>query len=340
MACVNQDLLFDIGKLLFEDGNRKDFFKFALSGKEPFQAMKKYFSTFTILELYDNYYVIGREEEKCLTYKFRNDEPHSKFLLYHVGNCVQKLHIKAYFIKRQLYQLLFDKIVAKKQLISFSAAPSCDTTFLNEFLPKFSSTLKNVIIPNIKMTRILRDTLNLDTLTISCQSFFSFVSFCCKTSTLVINNGLLPLSKWIPDSDKISPFLSSIKEITFNETEFHITVASLFKITKYFSSLESLNFIISIEESVSRVATTERKIKWSIAELVEVMNVKNILIPEKVTFFFYKSIKATIPDLCHWKKYFIGFDYDETNSDFYCFRKLYQTADSSQTKTFEIQIAN
>uniref|UniRef100_A0AC34GBS6 Uncharacterized protein n=1 Tax=Panagrolaimus sp. ES5 TaxID=591445 RepID=A0AC34GBS6_9BILA len=59
MRRLTHEILFDIAKQLIENGNEEDVYKFALSGKEPFQATAKAFAAVTTLELYDDRFLIG-----------------------------------------------------------------------------------------------------------------------------------------------------------------------------------------------------------------------------------------------------------------------------------------
>uniref|UniRef100_A0A914Q0Y6 Uncharacterized protein n=1 Tax=Panagrolaimus davidi TaxID=227884 RepID=A0A914Q0Y6_9BILA len=109
MPCLIPEILFEIGKILIEDGNSDTVIQFALSGKQQFQTTKYVFASATTLKLYDDYYNIGWEKKLC---KFSNNRL-EKLLLNSSGNRVNTLFIEEYIPE---YQSVFDRIAEKKRM--------------------------------------------------------------------------------------------------------------------------------------------------------------------------------------------------------------------------------
>uniref|UniRef100_A0AC34FXX3 Uncharacterized protein n=1 Tax=Panagrolaimus sp. ES5 TaxID=591445 RepID=A0AC34FXX3_9BILA len=286
MLRLTHEVLFDIAKELIEAGNEEDVYKFALSGKEPFQATAKAFAT---LELYNDRYVIGWDDN-CTTFEIKNYKPPCKFLLNQIGNCVLKLSVNTschMYSSLTPYQSVLDKIITKKQLVFFTCDITTIGSFVNEFLPKFSSTLKYVTVQS--MTETLRDTLILKSLTILDSYHFEFAPNCCKTSSLVLQHcGWDGFERRAPKISDVSPFLSLIKDLTFNENYCYIMSRKLLiKITKYFPALESLNVNITLGKYNITYESIEKEIKQSTIKLVKAIK-QTIKVPEKITCNYYK----------------------------------------------------
>uniref|UniRef100_A0AC34FQM9 Uncharacterized protein n=1 Tax=Panagrolaimus sp. ES5 TaxID=591445 RepID=A0AC34FQM9_9BILA len=249
MPCLNQDLLFDIGKQLIEDGDSDAVIRFALSGKESFQAMSKVFASVTTLKLYYNQYSIGWDKQ-CSTFQLGNGKNFSKFIFFHIGNCIKNLHIDgAMVVFVEFYQPLFKKLLAKKR----------------------------------------------------------------------------------------NPFLSSIKDLTFNVSRFYASVEGMNQIAKYFTSLESLNFIIRIGEYDNHFDSIGAEILNNISKIKKVIN-QSKKIPPKVTCSFYKFKKEMkFPDLKDCKFICSCFEPVESIPAFYCFQETLHS--KSQKTVLEVQIS-
>uniref|UniRef100_A0AC34FKR4 Ribosomal protein S10 n=1 Tax=Panagrolaimus sp. ES5 TaxID=591445 RepID=A0AC34FKR4_9BILA len=190
------------------------------------------------------------------------------------------------------------------------------------------------------MTESLRDSLNLKSLTIINSFRFEFAPFCCKTSSLIIYNGLNGFERCAPKISDVSPFLSLIKDLTFNETYcYMISRKLLTKMTKYFPSLESLNFNITLGKFNKTYEYVEDQIKESTIKFVKAIK-HTIKVPEKITCTFYKfekDMKFPNINLCK-RRIFHGFKFDASIMHFRCFHKIIQTA-GLKTTILEVRVA-
>uniref|UniRef100_A0AC34G3Z7 Uncharacterized protein n=1 Tax=Panagrolaimus sp. ES5 TaxID=591445 RepID=A0AC34G3Z7_9BILA len=59
MPSLNQDVPFDIGQKLIENGDTEDVIRFGLSGKEPLKALGKLFAFITVSQLSYSFTVIS-----------------------------------------------------------------------------------------------------------------------------------------------------------------------------------------------------------------------------------------------------------------------------------------
>uniref|UniRef100_A0AC35GQY2 Uncharacterized protein n=1 Tax=Panagrolaimus sp. PS1159 TaxID=55785 RepID=A0AC35GQY2_9BILA len=152
MPCLIPEILFETGKKLIEDGNSDTVIQFALSGKQQFQAVKNLFASATTLKLCTDYYSIGWENQLC---NFPNNRL-TKLLLNSNGNSVDTLFIEKYILE---FQSVFCRIAEKKQLISVHVSNKfcSNPSYMIDYLPILSFSLKNMIIPNCLMNEKFRD---------------------------------------------------------------------------------------------------------------------------------------------------------------------------------------
>uniref|UniRef100_A0AC34FLQ0 DUF38 domain-containing protein n=1 Tax=Panagrolaimus sp. ES5 TaxID=591445 RepID=A0AC34FLQ0_9BILA len=350
MLRLNHEVLFDIGKQLIEDGDAENVYKFAVSGKEPYKAMAKVFASLTNVELYTTYYTVGWKD-KCCEFELGREKPHSKFLFNQIGNSVTTLHIHSFV---PLYQSILDKIVTKKHLDTlYVSDTACNNSVLYKFISRCPSTLKNVSIPNLKMTKTFRDSLNLQTLTISNFREPHFPRFCCKTASLEFSNrnefSFLVANFWhaVDIKHTISPHISTIKELTFNETTFYWRILHegnqidyILYLMKHFSSLETLKFNYTWcgreKDYFDPLIYVKRRIRH-LNDIIDTASQSQL--PSKITCSFYKSTKNLVfPNLEVLKKIFRHFEYDETPSDFHCFQRTLQSVGNKES-IFEVKIS-
>uniref|UniRef100_A0AC35GY02 Uncharacterized protein n=1 Tax=Panagrolaimus sp. PS1159 TaxID=55785 RepID=A0AC35GY02_9BILA len=341
MVCLNSDVLFDIGKKLIEDGDSDAVIKFFLCGKQQFQAMKNVFSSVSTLKLYRKYYEIGWDKN-CTKFDVGSSQSHLPFLMLLIGNCVKNLHLDDHFLLQwSPYLTVAEKISKTKQLISFSAGEYCTRTFLDEFFPQFASTLKNVMIPSTSMTATFRDTLKLDSLTIFEPMGYNFTSFCCKTVSLNIHSAasfLLKLFLRIPDTVQISPHLSIIKNLTFNDKHFYFPRQAVNELMRCFPALECLKFDVLMELRKNDTLGPKYRIFNNMGYFKETLKLAKKL-PSKTTIIFHKCHEdLQFPTLNECVANFDG--YYGTLSNLYCFRQIISsTVDGSQSTTLEIHIS-
>uniref|UniRef100_A0A914P7E3 Uncharacterized protein n=1 Tax=Panagrolaimus davidi TaxID=227884 RepID=A0A914P7E3_9BILA len=342
MPHLIHEYFLDIQKKLVEDGDFDAIAKFAFSGKKHLQIVKEIFASATFLDLREDYYSIGWGGKCFCKFPYQNDEPPLKFFMNCIGDYVVNLTINYSLSRQRNYQLVIDKIVKEKKLHTFSLpaqAPALikiESTFLDEFLPQFSTTLKHVTIPSVCMTSKLRDSINLESITVLDQFSEQLPIFCCKTKSLHL--GLKKtqyprqsFEKFIVEQPQISFALVSIKRVVLQVTiyDFKINRMILTDLTKYFPSLEIIKIIIPLDT------------KFFVSDFLQFYMpiIRNsVTVPSKVEIKFYKN-KTNMKwrSLEQWKDVFNDFKFDESVSEFYCFRESIQSAGPEST-IFEIHI--
>uniref|UniRef100_A0AC34FJ10 Uncharacterized protein n=1 Tax=Panagrolaimus sp. ES5 TaxID=591445 RepID=A0AC34FJ10_9BILA len=319
MPCLNQEVLFDIGKQLIEDGDSDAVIRFALSGKEPFQAMSKVFASVTTLGLFSNCFSIGWKD-KCYAFRIRNNKPSFIWLLSSIGNSVTRLHINYGNIPS--YRPIIEKIVAKKQLISFSAGNCCYQTFLDNFIPQISSTLKTFAIPSGRISSIIRDTVDLESVKVF-KFGNKFALNHCQSSISIDNPYILIRGRNPP-----SPYLSSMKYLTFN-------FFSIDDLMKYFPSIEFSECKVP-EPNECFSFLTEFEMMKNIGSTIHLINKTNKALSKKLRSLYptedrWEAAKSLRQPIYH------DFEYDDSNPNKFYFQKIIPSA-GSQSTMFEIQI--
>uniref|UniRef100_A0AC35GC98 Uncharacterized protein n=1 Tax=Panagrolaimus sp. PS1159 TaxID=55785 RepID=A0AC35GC98_9BILA len=342
---------FDIGKKLVEDGDLDAITKFAFSGKKPLQVMKEIFASATFLDLREDYYSIGWGGKCFCKVPYQNDEPPLKFLMNCIGDSVVNLTINYSLSRQRIYQSVIDKIVKKKKLHTFSLPEQAPTlikierTFLDEFLPQFSTTLKHVTIPSVCMTPKLRDSINLESITVLDQFTEQLPIFCCKTKSLQL--GLKKtqypnqsFEQFVVEQPQISFALVSIKLVVLQITiyDYEINRMILTDLTKYFPSLETIKIIIPLN--------TKFFVFHFLRFYMPIIR-NSVKVPPKIEIDFCKHIDGmkwrTLEQwknafkYCEFDESFKYFELDESVSEFYCFRESIQSAGPGST-IFEVQI--
>uniref|UniRef100_A0AC34FY78 DUF4371 domain-containing protein n=1 Tax=Panagrolaimus sp. ES5 TaxID=591445 RepID=A0AC34FY78_9BILA len=313
MPCLIPEILFDIAKKLVEDRNSDAVIQFGLSGKECFKALANVFASVTTLELYDNHFAVGWDKQ-CSMFDVKKVP---KFLLHCIGGSVKKLHIEREF--NPLCQPIIDQIVAQKKLISFSAGNDsyyCSEKFINEFLPLFSSTLKDVKIPSRAMSETFCDKLCPENLTLS----------------NIFNLNIVFLLRLLSTSESSSLFKSSIKHLTFVDKtgSFSSSAFSCQNIIQTFSSLETLNFNMKYR----------RFIKNDIQAIIKIIQI-SINLPSKIVYTVLSDGNDVKHEICSnlriCQDICKEFEYNASNESQHSFHQTFQTA-SSQMVLLEVLI--
>uniref|UniRef100_A0A914Q1E2 Uncharacterized protein n=1 Tax=Panagrolaimus davidi TaxID=227884 RepID=A0A914Q1E2_9BILA len=287
------ELLFDIGNKFVEDGESDALIKFALSGKLQFQAVVKVFDSITTLKLCETCFFIGGNDNPCCKFGLKTDNPQSPILVQLIGNSIKNLQLNCNISdgKCQMYQSFIDVIVAKKQLTSFSADVCCSRTFLAEFLPHFSSTLKNLVVPSKLMSAAFCDSFDLDSLTVLNTMELNF-SMLCKTLSLKLSYIQLDdpiIQRYehpVSHNEQINPHLSSVKEFTIDDIYICYHIDRFETTITDFPSLKSLNYNIAMKNGIFSIGI----LRNHISRFTTIINQsKNV--PSKITCFFYNSSK-------------------------------------------------
>uniref|UniRef100_A0AC34F696 Uncharacterized protein n=1 Tax=Panagrolaimus sp. ES5 TaxID=591445 RepID=A0AC34F696_9BILA len=216
MACLNSDILFEIGKNLVETGDQEAVYRFGLSGKEPWNALLKVFASVKVVVLTKEYYSIGWDENRLGNFYFNDSVPHSKALMNCIGVCVKSLHL---FERLPIYQQILENINAKQQLHTIYVDRLLPSNFfVLNLLKHHSKTLKNVSIPAECMNNKLQNLLILDSLIF--LDYFGTqycLHNCCKTTTLTLYS-----QKWkLPGPELIkNPNFSSVKNLIINFADY------------------------------------------------------------------------------------------------------------------------
>uniref|UniRef100_A0A914QFL6 Uncharacterized protein n=1 Tax=Panagrolaimus davidi TaxID=227884 RepID=A0A914QFL6_9BILA len=338
MPSLIPEILSDIGNELIENKDSNAINRFALSGKMPFQTMIKLFSSVETLEIHEMHYIIGWGA-KCFRIDFEFTEPPLKFLLNCSGNLITRFYIKNYFSNAQqkMYQPIFDKIIAQKQLITFTISDDiykCNTALFDEFLIHFSSTLKNLSIPSKCLTPKFRDSFNLESLTIVDFVDDRLLLFCCKTSSLTLTFDQSPLKKYkkfFLQNHRNGPSLFSINELILDYTNdcFCLLNFGCFEnCMKFFPSIKLMKFNVSFK-SLDNIQSI-------ILYCTKFIN-GSIKVPTKVIIEFKRQKGAICLGYHRCKEICTDFETYESNSKFYCFRRIVLTAGNEST-IFEVQL--
>uniref|UniRef100_A0A914P572 Uncharacterized protein n=1 Tax=Panagrolaimus davidi TaxID=227884 RepID=A0A914P572_9BILA len=225
-----------------------------------------------------------------------------KLLLNSSGNRVNTLFIEEYVPE---YQSVFDRIAEKRQLASIYVSNKfcSNPSYMIDYLPILSSSLKNMTIPNCLMNEKFRDCFKLKSLTVTelNNSFLTklrYLKFCCKTDLLEFSSDfrICQLFSDLDDikSSQCSPHLSSVKQLTFNGCIYS----------------QCIKFFI---DGIKKATKVPPKINVTFLE---------------VGFLNFDDCKLICKD----------FDVNEPNTAFYCFKKTIKSAGSEST-ILEIQIA-
>uniref|UniRef100_A0AC35FPA7 Uncharacterized protein n=1 Tax=Panagrolaimus sp. PS1159 TaxID=55785 RepID=A0AC35FPA7_9BILA len=188
MPCLIPEILFEIGKKLIEDGNLKAIIQFGFSGKESLNVLKNVFASISTIKIYDNQIGIGWNQT-CSNF---GAEKIPKCFL----NCIGG-NVKCFYIELKInpiFQTIIDKIISKKQLVSFSAGINSyciNNLNIYKILPTFSLTLKDLEIPAAAISLNLRMSLQPENLTLkNCFNhnflYSEFISNYDKTGSLNI----------------------------------------------------------------------------------------------------------------------------------------------------------
>uniref|UniRef100_A0A914QVG8 Uncharacterized protein n=1 Tax=Panagrolaimus davidi TaxID=227884 RepID=A0A914QVG8_9BILA len=312
MPALIPEILFAVGKQIIENGDSEnDLSKFALSGKVCLNAVKKVFASVTTLKIYDgNNFDIGWDKQ-CTKYDI-DEFPES--WIYLIGGSVTKLHVEKEI--NGFFWPIIDVISKHKKLVSFSTgSESCcsKTLLMDEFLPTFSTTLKELTVPKQSISKTLCDTLRPKSLTLLYDYHQYDVHFFLK----IAENSLL---------------LSSIKHLTF-----YTYSGSLSSFPQYyelmielFSSLKTINF------TVKYGMFNELRFRSDIGTLIKTIK-RSTTFPSKIVYTVSQEfMKDGIP--FHLVRDFLKvFEYDDSsNPTFHCFRRTFQSKDSDEKFILEV----
>uniref|UniRef100_A0AC35FCP7 Uncharacterized protein n=1 Tax=Panagrolaimus sp. PS1159 TaxID=55785 RepID=A0AC35FCP7_9BILA len=314
MPALIPEIFFAVGKQIIENGDSENnLTKFALSGKESLNAVKKVFAAVATLKIYDgNDFEIGWDKQ-CTKYNI-NEFPES--WIYLIGGSVTKLHVEKEI--NGFFRPIINIIFKYKKLISFSAGSgSCcsKTLFLDKFLPTFSTTLEELTIPKQTISKILCDTLGPKSLTLLYDFHQCDKRFLLKTA----KNSLLT---------------SSVKHLTISTYPYSLPSRPQYFefIVELFPSLKTLNF------SVKYGMYIELSFLSDIQIFIEIIK-RSTTFPSKIVYtvshkeeFFNNGIK-----LQSVRDFLKDFEYDDSsNPTFYCFRQTFHFKDSDEKFIFEV----
>uniref|UniRef100_A0A914ZAQ7 Uncharacterized protein n=1 Tax=Panagrolaimus superbus TaxID=310955 RepID=A0A914ZAQ7_9BILA len=184
MLCLNNDVLFEVAKNLIENDVQENVYLFGLSGRQPWHALRRAFASVKIVELYDKYYKIGWDR-KLAKFEYTGDKPHAKSLLNCIGNNVKELRIDS---NNVIYSPILRTIMTAKKITSLRAYRKCSAKEITHFILSCSSSLEILKIAPSLMTKELQNQFTIDTLTLLDMDGLDFFPYCCKISTLVIEN--------------------------------------------------------------------------------------------------------------------------------------------------------
>uniref|UniRef100_A0AC35FKN3 Uncharacterized protein n=1 Tax=Panagrolaimus sp. PS1159 TaxID=55785 RepID=A0AC35FKN3_9BILA len=306
MPYLIPEILFGIGKKLIEDGNLKAMIKFGFSGKESLNVLKNVFASISTIKIFDYQIGIGWNQ-KCSNF---DGETFPKCFLNCIGGNVKNLYIEREI--NPIFQTIIDKIISKKQLVSFSAGKNsyCSNTLkMDKFLPIFSSTLKDLKIPSRALVDEIIDSLHLKTL--SLENCF--------------NLNFQILYRCIKENGSTSKFFSSIKDITIIDKTGEMTsfLYSANILINPNCSLQTFFFNMKyngyIKRDIQALTNEIKNSNYFPSNVVYTVLSNGVYLNEEFTSVKYLDLQR---DICK------DFIHESSNSRFHCFHQTFKTANS------------
>uniref|UniRef100_A0AC34FJV7 Uncharacterized protein n=1 Tax=Panagrolaimus sp. ES5 TaxID=591445 RepID=A0AC34FJV7_9BILA len=339
MLRLNNDVLFDVAKALIENDDQEKVYLFGLSGGQPWNALRRAFGSVKIIELHDKYYKIGWDK-KLATFEYAGDKPHAKSLLDCIGNTVKELRIDT---KDKIYYHVLATILHAKKLTSLTAYRKCSAKDITFFVLSCSSSLTNLKIAPALMTKDLQNQFTTDTLTLLDMDGLDFFPYCCKTSTLVVEN-IKGYSLWRAfyirykfscDSGYImSPHLSSITKVIFNENK-NSPIFEEDEVSRLREVLPALEHLQFNYENPPKSGANNVTFDWS-SILTSAFKVKENMIFNVTVILQPSSVDGFIKEV--HENSFKGFKYDGTTPQYHCYSKSKRCAKKSGENLFKILV--